>query len=48
MVKNLFIYKFFHISHILSAVYSKDLLWLTVSSEHRVMKSSACDEILCN
>lgn len=30
MAKNLFIYKFFRILHILNAVYSEDLLWLTV------------------
>lgn len=41
--KKLFIYKIFHIPHILNAVYSvyKDLLWLTIWSEHHVIKSSA-------
>lgn len=41
--KKLFIYKIFHIPHILNAVYSvyKDLLWLTIWSECDVIKSSA-------
>lgn len=50
MAKKLFMNKIFNVSYVVNAVHSvcKNLLWLTVRSEHHVMKNSVCDEFLCN